>query len=78
VDHIPERVRVGGDQMRDRWGRVPDEDAMMIIARRTWIEWCLPLRTIRGRIWPSSSASQHIEEALNPGRRPPAGPQQSA
>ena len=36
---------------------VPDDDAMMIIARRTRIEPCLPRRTIWVNRWPSSSES---------------------
>jgi hypothetical protein len=36
----------------------PDEDAMMMIARRTWIVPRLPRRTIRSRRWPSASVSR--------------------
>jgi hypothetical protein len=37
---------------------VPEADAMMIVARRTRIEPCLPRRTIACNRWPSSSVSR--------------------
>src|SRR5664280_2694257 len=42
----------------------PDEDAMMMIARRTWIVPRLPRRTIRSRLWPSASVSRRAPTDL--------------
>jgi hypothetical protein len=46
VDHVAHGVLVGSDQAGDRRDRCPDDDAMMIVARRTRIGFPRPRRTI--------------------------------